>query len=264
MLTIGNKIRAVVVDDHPQSILTLQHDLEEMGDFEVVATSSSPSSASALVMSLLPDVLFIDVEMPGQTGFEVLESMRETMPEQLMVVFYSAFDKYMIEALRASAFDFLLKPYLPEELDVVVERIRHRKMKDVATDESDGLFPQELLPNTLAGVPKRTAIQTVSGLLMVKPEDVFCCAFEEETHLWCMKMTNGIVHKLKKQVTAKLLLSISPSFMQVRQDCIVNLDFLLGVENNSLRCIFAPPFDHEDIVISRRCYKAVKDSLEIL
>ena len=257
-----SKIKAVIVDDQPQSIWVLQEDLTALEDFEVIATSSSPASARGLVTSLQPDVLFIDVEMPGQTGFEVLESMREELPEGLMVVFYSAFDKYMIDALRASAFDFLLKPYLPEELEVVVGRIRQRRQQAVG-DTLDSLMQDLPMPAPASGV-KRTAIQTVSGLLMVKSEDIFSCTFDEDAHLWCMKMAGGQIYKLKKQVTAKMLLSLSPSLMQVRQDCIINLDFLVSVENNTLRCIFAPPFDREEVIISRRCYKAVKDSLEIL
>ncbi len=257
-----SKIKAVIVDDQPQSIWVLQEDLAALGDFEVIATSSSPASARGLVTSLQPDVLFIDVEMPGQTGFEVLESMREELPEGLMVVFYSAFDKYMIDALRASAFDFLLKPYLLEELEVVVGRIRQRRQQAVG-DTLDSLMQDLPMPAAASGV-KRTAIQTVSGLLMVKPGDIFCCTFDEDAHLWRMKMSGGQIYKLKKQVTAKMLLSLSPSLMQVRQDCIINLDFLVSVENNTLRCIFAPPFDREEVVISRRCYKEVKDSLEIL
>ena len=106
-----DRIKVVIVDDEPQSIHRLQDDLATLEDFEVIATSSSAVSAKNLVMSIQPDVLFIDVEMPGQTGFEVLQSLRDEIPMDLIVVFYSAFDKYMIDALRASAFDFLLKPY---------------------------------------------------------------------------------------------------------------------------------------------------------
>ena len=108
-----DRIKVVIVDDEPQSIHRLQDDLATLEDFEVIATSSSAVSAKNLVMSIQPDVLFIDVEMPGQTGFEVLQSLRDEIPMDLIVVFYSAFDKYMIDALRVSAFDFLLKPYQP-------------------------------------------------------------------------------------------------------------------------------------------------------
>ena len=283
MQAMQDKIKVVIVDDEPQSIHKLQDDLATLVDFEVIATSSSAVSAKNLVMSMQPDVLFLDVEMPGQTGLEVLQSLREEMPMELIVVFYSAFDKYMIEALRASAFDFLLKPYQQEELELIVGRIR-QKMKDgkdgdekessAAPDSSScpsasAMASQKTLE--LAGVngllptsAKRLAIQTISGLLMLKPDDVFSCIFDEDTHLWQLKLSNGQIYKLKKQTTAKTILSMSPSLAQVRQDCIINLDYLLCIENYTLRCIFSPPFDQEEITVSRRCYKAVKDQLEIL
>ena len=283
MQAMQDKIKVVIVDDEPQSIHRLQDDLATLVDFEVIATSSSAVSAKNLVMSMQPDVLFIDVEMPGQTGLEVLQSLREEMPMELIVVFYSAFDKYMIEALRASAFDFLLKPYQQEELELIVGRIR-QKMKDgkdgdekessAAPDSSScpsASAMASLKAQDLSGVngllktsAKRLAIQTISGLLMLKPDDVFSCTFDEATHLWQLKLSNGQIYKLKKQTTAKTILSMSPSLAQVRQDCIINLDYLLCIENYTLRCIFSPPFDQEEITVSRRCYKAVKDQLEIL
>lgn len=276
MQTDQDKIKVVIVDDEPQSILRLENDLAAQDDFEVIATSSSAMSAKTLVMSMQPDVLFIDVEMPGQTGFEVLQSLRDEMPMDLIVVFYSAFNKYMIDALRASAFDFLLKPYQQEELELVVGRIR-QKMEGgdgSSSSSSSSSFssseshqdPQNLLGvNGLLGTSgKRLAIQSISGLLMVKPDEVFCCTFDEDTRLWHLRLANGQIHKLKKQTTAKAVLSLSPSLAQVRQDCIINLDYLISIENYTLRCIFSPPFDQENITVSRRCYKAVKEKLEIL
>ena len=284
MQTNQDKIKVVIVDDEPQSILRLENDLAALEDFEVIATSSSAMSAKTLVMSMQPDVLFIDVEMPGQTGFEVLQSLRDEMPMNLIVVFYSAFNKYMIDALRASAFDFLLKPYQQEELELVVGRIRQKmeggdglsssssssslgsSFSSSSSSSESHQNPQDLIGlNGLLGTSgKRLAIQTISGLLMVKPDEVFCCTFDEDTRLWHLRLANGQIHKLKKQTTAKSVLSLSPSLAQVRQDCIINLDYLISIENYTLRCIFSPPFDQENITVSRRCYKAVKEKLEIL
>lgn len=284
MQTDQDKIKVVIVDDEPQSILRLENDLAALDDFEVIATSSSAMSAKTLVMSMQPDVLFIDVEMPGQTGFEVLQSLRDEMPMDLIVVFYSAFNKYMIDALRASAFDFLLKPYQQEELELVVGRIRQKMEGGDGSSSSSSSSPGSSFsssssssseshqdPQNLLGVNgllgtsgKRLAIQSISGLLMVKPDEVFCCTFDEDTRLWHLRLANGQVHKLKKQTTAKAVLSLSPSLAQVRQDCIINLDYLISIENYTLRCIFSPPFDQENITVSRRCYKAVKEKLEIL
>ena len=255
MQTDQDKIKVVIVDDEPQSILRLENDLAALDDFEVIATSSSAMSAKTLVMSMQPDVLFIDVEMPGLTGFEVLQSLRDEMPMDLIVVFYSAFNKYMIDALRASAFDFLLKPYQQEELELVVGRIRQKmeggdgsssssssssfsSSSSSSSSESHQDSQNLLGVNGLLGTSgKRLAIQSISGLLMVKPDEVFCCTFDEDTRLWHLRLANGQIHKLKKQTTAKAVLSLSPSLAQVRQDCIINLDYLISIENYTLRCI---------------------------
>ena len=61
-----------------------------------------------------------------------------------------------------------------------------------------------------------------------------------------------------------MILGISPYFAQIRQDRIINLEYLASIENYTLRCTFYPPFDQEEAFISRRCYKAVKEKLEIL
>ena len=209
MQTDQDKIKVVIVDDEPQSILRLENDLAALEDFEVIATSSSAMSAKTLVMSMQPDVLFIDVEMPGQTGFEVLQSLRDEMPMDLIVVFYSAFNKYMIDALRASAFDFLLKPYQQEELELVVGRIRQKmeggdgsssssfSSSSSSSSSESHQNPQDLMGlNGLLGTSgKRLAIQTISGLLMVKPDEVFCCTFDEDTRLWHLRLANGQIHK---------------------------------------------------------------------
>lgn len=109
-----------------------------------------------------------------------------------------------------------------------------------------------------------SAVSAKNLVMSILPDDVFSCTFDEATHLWQLKLSNGQVYKLKRQATAKTILSLSPSLAQVRQDCIINLDYLLCIENYTLRCIFSPPFDQEEITVSRRCYKAVKDQLEIL
>lgn len=260
-----DKIRVVVVDDEPRCVLRLVEDLSAYGDFELLATCHSSESAIDLVQKMQPDVLFLDVEMPQKTGFEVLQELRGKVAENMMVVFYTAFDKYMIDALRASAFDFLLKPYQPEELEQVVSRIRER-MQDIREDMlgvgTPGLSDSLSTFGNL--VSRRAAIQTIDGLVLVNPSDVFSFTFCAESKIWLLKMVNGTEHKLKKQTTARHILAISESFVQVRQDVIVNLDFLMGIENYTLRCIFAPPFDQEDIQVSRRCYKNVRDKLDIL
>lgn len=259
-----DKIKVIVIDDEPRCVMGLVETLSHTADFEVVASSHSPTTAVELVQKMQPDVLFLDVEMPEISGFEVLKQLRGKVSEAMMVVFYTAFDKYLIDALRASAFDFLLKPYQPEELDKVLAHIRERmnELRSKQFVEVEGLSDSLRSIDNL--MPHRTALQTVSGLLLVNPIEVFSFTFCDDTRMWLLKLTNGQEYKLKRQTNAKQILAISDSFVQVRQDAIINMDYLLGIENYTLRCLFAPPFDKEEILVSRRCFKGVKDKLEIL
>ena len=118
-----DRIKVVIVDDEPQSIHRLQDDLATLEDFEV------------------------------------LQSLRDEIPMDLIVVFYSAFDKYMIDALRVSAFDFLLKPYQQDEFELVVDRIR-QKMKDGDDVDEDA-----------SSVPESSSCSSESVLASQKAQD---------------------------------------------------------------------------------------------
>ncbi len=85
----------------------------------------------------------------------------------------------------------------------------------------------------------------------------FSCTFDEATHLWQLKLSNGQIYKLKRQATAKTILSMSPSLAQVRQDYIINLNYLLCIENyRSAASFLLLSTMRKDAV--PRCYKAVK------
>jgi two-component system, LytTR family, response regulator len=81
---------------------------------------------------------------------------------------------------------------------------------------------------------------------------------------WQITMTDLSVHKLRTGIIAKDLLSFSPSFMQINQECILNTDYIASIENKSLKCILYPPFNNFEIHASRRYYSKLKDQLDIL
>lgn len=117
-------ISVIIVDDEPTSIEVLKKDLQQYPDIEVISTTSSAEKAKKLILKYQPELLFMDVEMPEMTGFELIESIQDEISPETRVVFYTAYDKYLLDALRASAFDYLLKPYLPEDLEKLMERVK--------------------------------------------------------------------------------------------------------------------------------------------
>ncbi len=112
-------IRAFVVDDEPLAVRRLKRMLDETGRVEVAGSSSDPVDALAALAETPVDVLFLDIQMPGMTGFEML-GMMEPQP---LVVFTTAFDQYALKAFEVNSIDYLLKPIEERHLARALDKI---------------------------------------------------------------------------------------------------------------------------------------------
>src|SRR5215218_5711369 len=117
-------MKAILVDDEPDGIRTLQKMLERhCPAVTVVATCSNATSAKEKIDLLKPEVVFLDIQMPGKTGLELLT---ELSTRDFEVIFVTAYNEYMLQALQYSAADYLLKPVDEERLVEAVERVQKR------------------------------------------------------------------------------------------------------------------------------------------
>jgi two-component system response regulator LytT len=117
-------ISAVVVDDEKLASDELAYQLKEFRDIEVVATASNGLEAVKLIADLEPDLVFLDVQMPGLDGMGVIRKLREKSVPLPYFVMATAYDQYAMEAFRWEALDYLLKPVEKERLAMAVERAR--------------------------------------------------------------------------------------------------------------------------------------------
>jgi len=131
------KLTAVIVDDEPVAVRRLQRLLGAISCVEVVGTGSNAAAVRGLVERLRPDVLFADIEMPGETGLTLVESLDPaTAP---IVIFVTAFSEYALEAFGLDSADYLLKPVEPERLADAVERARRRMAGRGAAEREEEL-----------------------------------------------------------------------------------------------------------------------------
>ncbi len=120
-------LKAILIDDELPSLQNLQQKLEDFcPDIKVIATAQKPEEAILLIEQNQPDVIFLDIEMPRMNGFKMLEEIKE---QDFDIIFITAYNHYAIDAIRISAFDYLVKPVAVKDLQNSVHRLinSHRK-----------------------------------------------------------------------------------------------------------------------------------------
>ncbi len=133
-------MRALIVDDERLARKELMKLLEEHPSIEVVGEAANADEADKMIEELNPDLLFLDIQMPGQTGFQLLESL-DSAP---LVVFTTAYDEFALKAFEVNALDYLLKPITAERLSEAVHKIheKERTKSGRAQDKKLGLDDQ--------------------------------------------------------------------------------------------------------------------------
>lgn len=115
-------MRAIVVDDEPLARAMIQEYLEDYPEITVVAECTNGRQAVRAIQEQAPDLVFLDIQMPGLTGFEVLAHL-DTIPQ---IIFSTAYDTFAIQAFETGAIDYLLKPYNRERFAKAVQRALHQ------------------------------------------------------------------------------------------------------------------------------------------
>ena len=123
-------IRAAIVDDEPPARRKVRDLLAREADVEVVGEAASGPEAVELIRSVRPDLVLLDIQMPGLDGFGVIEAVGvESMP---LIVFVTAYDEHALRAFEVHAFDYLLKPFAPRRFQGALERARQRLAQTAA------------------------------------------------------------------------------------------------------------------------------------
>lgn len=115
-------MKALIIDDERLARLELRRLLATHPEVEIAGEARSGTEAREMIANLTPDLIFLDIQMPGMTGFELLESL-EDVPQ---VIFTTAYDQYAIRAFEVNALDYLLKPIAPERLAAALARVHPR------------------------------------------------------------------------------------------------------------------------------------------
>src|SRR6476646_11769258 len=125
-------IRAVIIDDEKLARNELKKLLQEFPEIEVIAEAANANEGIEKIDSLNPDLIFLDIQMPGKTGFDMLSEL-DRAPN---VIFTTAYDEYALKAFEVNALDYLLKPIEPKRLADAIHKLKQAEEKELAAQQA--------------------------------------------------------------------------------------------------------------------------------
>ena len=259
MMETEEKYKVVIVDDERTAIDALRRELEPYREFEVKGIAGNGAKGKKMIMELHPDLLFLDVELPDTLGLNLLSEIREDILWDMKVVFYTSYDKYLLQALRESAFDFLLKPFEAEDLKVIMDRYRK-----AMTSAALPLLPS-FASSISALMPQQGMfmISTVTGFKLLRLEEIGFFEYLKDKRQWQVVLFNQTCLNLKRNTKAEDIISYSQAFVQISQSAIVNVNYLAMIDGKC--CQLYPPFhDKNDLIISRSYLKELQERFFVL
>jgi len=214
-------IRTIIIDDEPSAVNVLAILLKKKcrEDVDVIATSNSPLEGKALIEQHKPDLVFLDIEMPGMTGVDLLRSFSNP---SFRVIFVTAFDTYAVEAFRLSVIDYLLKPLEGEDVMRAVQKIKNDINKNENPINTQLRQLERLLLQNSIISESRIGIGMSDKIVFVNIPDILYC---EATGSY----TNVYLKDGKKMVASKLLGEFESQlrnykFYRIHHSYLINLN----------------------------------------
>ncbi len=240
-------MKVILIDDDKKAINLLAERLREYSDIEIAGTACNATAGMKLVNEKHPDVLFLDVEMPDMSGLDFLEQI-DSDNGDFDVVMCTAYDDYMLPSFRGNAFDFLLKPIDPKELDIVIQRLivnrEKKRRQQVAAGDNVKKQDEEHFLFYTNSVDFR----------LVRIKDIGLFRYNHDLRSWEVVVAGREAPiRLKRSVTNDTILDLDSHFGQISQKYIINVRYLLEVKDNF--CRFYPPFEDIDYVKVGRFFR---------
>lgn len=236
-------MRTVIIDDDRKSCLDLRKRLQGRDAIQVEGMAFNGFDGLELINRTQPDVVFLDVELPDISGLDFIERSSYLRESHCRVVIYTAYDKYVLPALRKRVSDVLLKPIDDADLDGVISRLADPKpWGDEVTTDNERENPRYVL------------FTNSVDFTIIGKGDIGLFQYDATSRCW-EAIVAGLDHpvRLRRTIRRENIFSLGKQYVQVHQKYIINADYLLNVVDNL--CHFFPPFDKIDYVTVGRVYR---------
>jgi len=247
-------IKALIIDDEEIAVNLLGMMIERhLPEITSLQSLTNPALALQVINEFKPDIVFLDIEMPYQNGFELLKSLPVISFD---IVFTTAYDKYAIQAIKFSALDYLLKPIDADELRETFNRFVQKSI----TNQSKEAVVKNLLENLQEEnkTKHKLALPTATGMQFFLPKDIIRCeGMSNYTKFYFSNYHNIITSKTIKEYEEILL---PHKFIRVHKSHLINPEFVSGYDAQNSNLILK---GGALVEVSRRRKKEVLEELGI-
>jgi DNA-binding LytR/AlgR family response regulator len=238
------KLRALIVDDEESARKLLKKLLEETGFFSEIQFAHSVASANNVLSNFNPDLIFLDIKMPGKDGFSFVHELLQKKINP-GIVFVTAYEQYAIQAIKHHAFDYLLKPVNRKELrQCILKFIEGRKRDPKFTEAGkSGEFHEKI---------SRIRVNTRTGTVFINPALILFCKADGNYTTICTgykkQLCSMNLGKVEEQLPGN-------GFVRVGRSYIVNLEYITMLDRKESKVTLEREGESETIKIPRQHLK---------
>ncbi len=255
------KLRVFLIDDEPLALKRLSRLLLETGKVEITGQSTEPLKALQIIPTLQLDAIFLDIQMPELTGFDLLQKLKNYPP----VIFTTAFDEYAVKAFEVYSVDYLLKPIESERLEKALEKLE-KLAAEKSTEANSNI--EKLLENFARTLPENSSnplkkiASRIGGKIQIIGTDEITHFFAEDKMTFAQNIDGKnfpmdySLNELEKHLDRQ-------TFLRVHRGSIVNLNFIKEVHGwfSGKVLIKLKSAKKSEIVVARDRVKILKDFL---
>jgi len=217
-------LSAVIVDDEQLARDELAYLLKDVGDVDVVAQGKNGLEAVHLIREHNPDLVFLDVQMPGLDGFGVIKKLLDKKVPLPKIVFATAFDQYAVKAFEVNAVDYLLKPFDKKRVTQSIQKAR-TKMDSGATPSEKLETLVRMLESQKAQPTSKVLIKSAGRLFLVDQKDICYASIEDGVISVVTAGPNGAEGQSNCRTLEELLDSLDPNiFWRAHRSFLVNIN----------------------------------------
>lgn len=235
-------IRCVIVEDEEMARNVLKSLLVQYcPDVMVCAEADDIVAGKNMIETFRPDLVFLDIEMPGGSGFKLLTSIEN---KDFEVVFITAYEQFAIKAIRHDALDYILKPIDPKELVAAVEKVKETKYKKTLKKQYDNLL-KNLDPEQL--VVRKISLSTADKIHLIDVDDIIRCESDNYyTIIFFKDGTSLMVSKTLKEIDQKLE---EYDFVRTHKSHLVNMRCIMNFIKDEMMVLLT---DGVKVPVSKR------------